>query len=399
MYSLCRIFKDIDSFQTLYLHHSRNNNDYAISLYNQYNFQNNFYYFLSLKFSKNFFENQNIRNGSLDYHNSLKIETSGFGINNNWVLIQFGRGKEVWGAGSDIELALSNNSNNYDYFMLSSDYGNLRVKYFHGFLEKESISQKKRYINGRGLEWSNKKNLIFSISEVIIYSGKNRGLEFGYLNPMNSHLEVEMNNRLTVGGYGGANAIWQASLDYLFDKKIRVSVNYLYDEYVIDQIEKAFNKEHGSAYSYKISYNLYIIKKYFSTLYFSNIFVGTPTFRHGNGTNNFVQSGKPIGWKFGSDGQQSTFGISVFNRKNIVFTTEIVKRQSGEENILLRPYEPYKDYLAGNFPSGLINTSWCINSTIDFLIRNNFNISINSRYNLKNTSPESVGFELIYYIK
>ena len=47
-------------------------------------------------------------------------------------------------------------------------------------------------------------------------------------------------------------------------------------------------------------------------------YVGTPTFRHGIGTNNFVQNGRPLGWYKGSDGQEICFGINYFNNNNLI---------------------------------------------------------------------------------
>ena len=60
---------------------------------------------------------------------------SGIGDENSWAILQIGRGRESWGSGNDIQLALSENSGTYDYFLLASDYGNIRVRYIHGFLE------------------------------------------------------------------------------------------------------------------------------------------------------------------------------------------------------------------------------------------------------------------------
>ena len=60
---------------------------------------------------------------------------SGIGFENNWVILQIGKGRESWGAGNDIQLALSENSGTYDYFLLASDYGKIRVRYIYGFLE------------------------------------------------------------------------------------------------------------------------------------------------------------------------------------------------------------------------------------------------------------------------
>ena len=40
--------------------------------------------------------------------------------------------------------------------MLDLDFGNLRVRYFNGYLETDSLFVN-RYITGRGIEWNNKK--------------------------------------------------------------------------------------------------------------------------------------------------------------------------------------------------------------------------------------------------
>ena len=70
---------------------------------------------------------------------SFKIIHRDLDSKNNWVNLQLGRGREGWGAGSNIHLAMNDKSKPYDYFKLSSNYGNLRVSYIHGFLEKLEI--------------------------------------------------------------------------------------------------------------------------------------------------------------------------------------------------------------------------------------------------------------------
>ena len=56
----------------------------------------------------------------------------------------------------DIQISLDQNSAPYDYLMLGSNYGKIKVKYIHGFLESntENIN---RYIT-KGIEYTNKKN-------------------------------------------------------------------------------------------------------------------------------------------------------------------------------------------------------------------------------------------------
>ena len=70
-----------------------------------------------------------------------------------------------------------------------------------------------RYITGRGIEWTNEKSMIVSLSEVVIYSGLNRAIDFAYFNPVSSHLEIEMNERQNQPSGKNANGVWQFSLD------------------------------------------------------------------------------------------------------------------------------------------------------------------------------------------
>ena len=102
--------------------------------------------------------------------NSGETDLSGIGFQNSWVTLQVGRGRESWGAGNDIQLALSEDSPAYDYAMLGSDYGNFRVKYVHGFLES-TRGGINRYITARGMEWTNKKSFI-----IFFYTGMNKFL-------------------------------------------------------------------------------------------------------------------------------------------------------------------------------------------------------------------------------
>ena len=65
-----------------------------------------------------------------------------------------------------------------------------------------------------------KKILYLLFSETIIYSGNNRSLDIGYLNPISSHLELELNNRLNTYGSSNSNAVWQLHFDFLLFERI-----------------------------------------------------------------------------------------------------------------------------------------------------------------------------------
>ena len=297
---------------------------------------------------------------------------SGFGYENNWAILFLGTGNENWGSGNNIQLALSDKSRSYDYFLLGSDYGRVRVRYIHGFLENidDNIN---RFINARGIEWTNKNSLLIGISEITIYSGENRSLDFGYLNPISSHLEIEYNNRLNIYGNRNSNAVWQLHLDILLKNRLRISCNYLYDEFVLDP-DIEIGKEHGKAYSARISYTAIASSNRLLTIYGKLIKVGTPTFRHGNGFNNFVSDNKPLGWYKGSDGRDLSLGINFYNRKNFLISILSGYNESGIESIIYRNYEPYEDYQVGPFPSGEIKETLYLECYLGYLINSNIHV-------------------------
>ncbi len=335
-------------------------------------FKNHFYIFIDSKLQA---ENLDQFKSNKKINFSTSINSSGIGYQNDWTLIQVGKGKENWGSGNNISLGLGSESENYDYFLLASNYGKIRVSFLYGFLERTE-SDYNRFITARGLEWTNKKSLVISLSEVVIYSGFNRSFDIAYLNPISSHLELELNNRLNISGTGSANAVWQFHLDFLFRDISRISINYLFDEFVLDP-KLELNKEHGKAYSVRKSFKIFSTKTQKLNLFFSRVMVGTPTFRHSSGTSNFVNKNKPMGWIYGSDGTENSIGFNFFKEDKFILKNTFSIIHYGEENLLKNPYSSYKDYLKGPFPSGEIRKtkvlkiffSWNYNKNLRLQIR------------------------------
>jgi hypothetical protein len=161
-------------------------------------------------------------------------------------------------------------------------------------------------------------------------------------------------------------------------------MNYLYDEFVLDS-DIQVGKEHGKALAIRLAYTPIFTKKYLLILHSSLTYVGTPTFRHAVGTNNFVQSGKPLGWIRGSDGQEFCIGMNYFNNKNLLISFSSSFFQNGEETITNRIFEPYEDYLEGPFPSGKVTKGNDVKINIIYWWRKNFSLS-NTFYFYKNHS-------------
>tara|TARA_B100000963_G_C22600867_1_gene660172 strand:- start:552 stop:1967 length:1416 start_codon:yes stop_codon:yes gene_type:complete len=278
---------------------------------------------------------------------SGETDMSGLGFQNEWLILQMGRGRQSWGAGNDIQLALSENSPSYDYGLLGLSFKNIRFRYFHGFLGSDSLTYN-RYITSKGLEYSNLKSFIFSISEITIYSGINRSIDLSYLNPVSSHLEIELNDRQNRLGTKSGNSVWQLCLDWLIIPKLRLSGNFLIDEYVIDKNDNPYYGKSRYAYSSKISYSNDGRKDFIKVFYFSSVYIGPLTFRHGDGKNNFVVRGKPLGWNWGSHTNELKIGVDLLYKLKIISNVEIGHRFVGKNTINSNPYMSHFPFMDDN---------------------------------------------------
>ena len=91
--------------------------------YIQHNSHKMFYLTGRFIFKKHFFAyyDSQFLNNRTNYSSQLGISNSGVGYRNDWLYLQLGKGRENWGSGSYINLALSDNSAPYNYFKLASN--------------------------------------------------------------------------------------------------------------------------------------------------------------------------------------------------------------------------------------------------------------------------------------
>ena len=282
--------------------------------------------------------------------NSGESDLAGLVYENQHLSFQIGRGRQIWGAGNNLQIGLGEESPPYDFGLLKLYLKNFQFRIFNGFLENKNDIN--RYITGRAIEWSNKKSIVISLSEIAIYSGLNRPFDLAYLNPISTHLEIELNDRQNQLGTDSGNAIWQFSYDFLIKNNFRFSGNFLVDELVLDKIEKDLGKINGVAWSMGIHWAPIKSDNYIFSTSGSWIHIGTHTFRHESGYNNFVHRNMPLGWEGGSDSEKITASLNLYKPNNFLINLNFGKIAYGENTILVRSYEPYKDYNSGPFPSG-----------------------------------------------
>ena len=316
-----------------------NNAATKVYAYYRFIFQENYYFYFYPRIvtNSNSFDNFSgipLENKRLGF-NSGEVDISGIGYKNDWIFIQLGRGRQAWGFGDDIQLGLSQNSNNYDHFVMEFNHRNFTSRYFHGYLEtlQDNIN---RFIVGKGIKYE-MKNMQLGFAEIIVYSGENRSLDFSYFNPLASHIEIEYNNRH--GGYNknSGNAIWQFSADYFSNYKFRISSNFIIDELTLDESEDGSRASHRFAFSTKGIYN-FNLNDNILNIHLSFLFSSKNAFRHQEGSNNFIQRGKPLGSVYGSDFTNYNILFEYYNKNNVAAEIKVGRYIQGQSSIIMNPY-------------------------------------------------------------
>ena len=91
------------------------------------------------------------------------------------------------------------------------------------------------------------------------------------------------------------------------------------------------------AYSGRISYSNDSNKDFIKIFYLSLVYIGPLTFRHGDGNNNFVVRGEPLGWKWGSHTNELKIGVDLLYKLKIISNVEFGHRFVGENTIKSNP--------------------------------------------------------------
>jgi len=289
--------------------------------------------------------------------NSGEFDQATLSYYNNWMTLQFGRGRQVWGTDMKENLLLSSGSASYDHLFAEAKYKNWSGVYFSGFLEsiENNGNNFNRYIFGHGLQYNNRRNLLISFYELVTYYGINRPLDITYLNPVIPHFEVEMNKRENDLSSNHSNGYWGVSLDWLIWKRVRLSTSYLADQIHINGNNNLGSKYiDASAFQFRLGKS-FIINKNTLTLYGKYIRVGTFAYRHSTPYTVLVSRNLPLGLPDGSDFYSCDFGLINVTPYRFIFRFNYEYRKQGENNLIVNKYIPYKNTVRkGKFPSGVV---------------------------------------------
>ena len=119
-----------------------------------------------------FFNSASANYTNLAYKYSFESIT-GLRFSNKWLYLSYGKGAQGWGTNYDITLGVNQDSEPYDYGSLGLDFGYLKVNYFHGFLENDTIRLRAQLFSDDGKKSFSYEELGNKIDYIKI--GKNVG--------------------------------------------------------------------------------------------------------------------------------------------------------------------------------------------------------------------------------
>ncbi len=308
--------------------------------------------------------------GSLPHYTGVPRDRSRFGldtgefdqayigIEGDWYRVELGRNRQIWGPLATDNLVLSANQPAYERLAVDLSFGRWKARFFYGFLEAleadtvQGVNQ--RYISGRMLEYSNRRNFVVGLGEVSIMSGIDRPWDPAYLNPIALHLEVDQNNRSNASTANDNNAVWFAHLDWYLFQQLRLSGTILMDEFQLDEEDREQGRPDNLAYLGRLAWSPRMLRSTWvtSTLFTEYVRINTFTLQHFVPANNFVSRNRLLFHPIGNDADRLEVGGRLIFGWNMLLEAACGMQQRGGNSLLVNPYDGFQgEFLDGPFPS------------------------------------------------
>lgn len=335
--------------------------------------------------------------------NTAEVDQSVLGYRNNWIELEFGRSREVWGYSQENNLLLSGNSPAFDRMAIQVFRKNFSFRYFFGFLECLDLDgiNYQRYILGRMIEYSNHKNLIIGISENSVFAGPDRPVDLAMINPLGFHLEADLNGRgNTLENYD--NAVWCGYIDWLALKTLRLSASFGIDEFQYGLIDRKNNEADALAYQVRAAWTV-MDDPFSASIIIDRLKLWSYFGQHSSGVANYVTRNEFLGNSIGNDAEDYSLALRlVFKEKSFV-TIGFGQYKWGDFSMLDDPYREVTDYINLPFPSGEIRSNTYLRADISTEFLKNLIIYGNAHIDLRTSGTDS-GREkyilgIIYYPK
>jgi hypothetical protein len=329
--------------------------------------------------------------------NTGEIDQSIIGFENSWANLELGRSREIWGPFKEENLLLSGTAPSYERLMIQVQHKKITYRWFFGFLETiidtSNSEDIQRYIVGKAVEYTNRKNFIVGLGEVSIIAGPNRPIDLSYLNPLAFHLDVDMNQRSNATNIRQNNAIWFLHFDWRPLKPLRLSGSFIVDEFQLDQKDRDEGRTDALGWSTRAAWTSGNDDVGF-TLFVHHILLDTYTMQYQNkGYLNFVTRDQLLGQAIGNDAEKALVGIRITSSDlPIMLELEYGQFRWGSNSLRLDTYKPYENFIEVPFPSGDVKINKYFSCKLRSHPMKGLSVNIDGHFDIQH-SGENSAFE------
>ncbi|MCK4448701.1 MAG: hypothetical protein KAW56_16665 [Candidatus Marinimicrobia bacterium] len=164
-----------------------------------------------------------------------RVNNAYFNYNSDNFSFFIGRMERNWGTLGDKSLILSNNPYTYDHLYINYKNKRFNLGLIFSQLDEGLFSDykgnsiyAKRYLVGHRLDFMISQSFQLGFTEMAVYGGKNRGVDFLFFNPLTFYYPVQRNDRRQMNG------LWSMDFFYKPISGLLLNGQFLIDDIIVN---------------------------------------------------------------------------------------------------------------------------------------------------------------------
>jgi hypothetical protein len=251
------------------------------------------------------------------------VDYAGFAFHRSGFSIALARDEVSWGTDRRVGLLFSGAAPVLDMLSVAYRRGPLAFTAFHSRLRRwpgeETEDDIRRYVAAHRLEFLPNPKISFAVSEAVVYGGRDRSFEPGYLNPLIIFYASQWNSGQN------DNILFSGDFSVLIPRVVEIK-----GEVMVDDFQYDFGTEpHEFAAGARVA-AVNPLRPGTSLLGASYYHVRNQTYGHFVAWNRFVNEGRVMGYPDGPDGDRVDAWLSLAVPETMLWRLDFGMKRRGE---------------------------------------------------------------------
>ncbi len=290
-----------------------------------------------------------------------------------------GRQFLYWGHPYNGAMLLSNNAPSIWMIYYSKRFKKINFSYFSGVLSKMysdssdnyDSSRLNRYISGHRIDIRFSQKLQIALSETVLYGGKSRNPEPGYINPFSIYFLEQFTQALNYTDKWGENDNIMLDIEFFYKPiyNFQMYIDFFIDDFQYDMVSEP--NEIGITFGIE-----YLSKIGFTRIEYTRI--NNWVYGQRRIWNRYIHYNKCLGHWIGPDAHLVYFNFVKNMIKGFIYEFNLLAYQKGEGSI----FKPRKSLVQKTkFPSGTVEEYFDISSNIKYIKTLKYSFNFRFGYN------------------